>query len=102
MKKIRIKEKAVSFYKDLPIKKKLLAVFGTVVILQAVSGLVFNVVFVKKSFTDMYTNYSNSMLCNIGDTVKLHMNSVENISQNILYNERIYSILYSNTNNPIG
>ena len=98
MKKIRIKEKAVSFYKDLPIKKKLLAVFGTVVILQAVSGLVFNVVFVKKSFTDMYTNYSNSMLCNIGDTVKLHMNSVENISQNILYNERIYSILYSNTN----
>ena len=45
----------------------------------------------------MFVKYSNSMLCNIGNNVRTHMNNVENISQNILYNERIYSIICSNT-----
>lgn len=93
----KLKNRIIRLYEDWPLKKKLMLVFGATVILQAVSGVIFNGVFTKKCFSDMFVKYSNSMLCNIGNNARTHMNNVENISQNILYNERIYSIICSNT-----
>lgn len=94
-----IKNKIVRLYIDLPLRKKLLMVFGTIIVLQVFGGILFNVVFTKNVFSDMFTSYSNSMLDNIGSNIRIHMSNAENISQNILYNERIYNIICSNTNN---
>ena len=48
-----IKNKIVRLYIDLPLRKKLLVVFGTIIVLQVYGGILFNVVFTKNVFSDI-------------------------------------------------
>ncbi len=93
----KLKNKVVRSFNNVSLKNKLFLLFGCTTFLQIVLSIFLNVITTRSIFLNKFSDYTNDMLYNLGNSVKIHIENVENVSSNILYNKRIYELLKNDT-----
>ena len=94
---IGLKNRAVRKFNDVSLKNKLLLLFGFTTFFQIAISIFLNVITTRNIFMDTFSEYTNDMLYNLGNSARIHLENVENVSRNTLYNQRIYEILKADT-----
>ncbi|MEE1013461.1 MAG: hypothetical protein U0L92_04005, partial [Clostridia bacterium] len=90
------KESVKAFFGNMSLKKRIFAMMMIVMAVEVVFGIVLNVTVVRRVFAKKSLSYTNEILINLQSRINSNISGIEDISQNIIYNEEIYDILCKN------
>lgn len=83
-------------YNNMLLRHKISVLLIVTLAVQVIFGIVINFTVVRSTFSKNSITYTNDVLYNLKLNIEGKMNNVENISQNIIYNETINNVLEEN------